>query len=110
MSKEEFEEGIEKGLFLEYANVYGNYYGTPRDQVERNLKEGYDSLLVIDVQGAFKVKKIYPDAVSIFLLPPSMDSWERKDDRQELRVKECRRRGSRPPRVRYPAQGALITL
>ncbi len=78
MSKEEFEEGIEKGLFLEYANVYGNYYGTPRDQVERNLEEGYDSLLVIDVQGAFKVKKMYPDAVSIFLLPPSMDELRRR--------------------------------
>ncbi|NPA42240.1 MAG: guanylate kinase [Aquificae bacterium] len=78
MSKEEFEEGIEKGLFLEYANVYGNYYGTPRDQVEKNLREGYDSLLVIDVQGAFKVKKIYPDAVSVFLLPPSLEELKRR--------------------------------
>ena len=78
MSKEEFEEGIEKGLFLEYANVYGNYYGTPRDQIERNLKEGYDSLLVIDVQGAFKVKKLYPDAVSVFLLPPSLEELKRR--------------------------------
>lgn len=78
MSREEFEEGIEKGMFLEYANVYGNYYGTPKDQVERNLREGYDSLLVIDVQGAFKVKKIYPEAVSIFLLPPSLEELKRR--------------------------------
>ena len=78
MSREEFEKGIEKGLFLEHANVYGNYYGTPKDQIDRNLREGYDSLLVIDVQGAFKVKKLYPDAVSIFLLPPSLEELKRR--------------------------------
>ncbi len=78
LTKEEFEKGIEEGRFLEYANVYGNYYGTPRDQVERNLEEGYDSLLVIDVQGAFKVKRIYPDAVSVFLLPPSLEELKRR--------------------------------
>ena len=78
LSKEEFEKGIEEGRFLEYANVYGNYYGTPRDQVEKNLKEGYDSLLVIDVQGAFKIKSIYPDAVSVFLLPPSLEELKRR--------------------------------
>ena len=78
LSKEEFEKGIKEGRFLEYANVYGNYYGTPRDQVERNLEEGYDSLLVIDVQGAFKVKSLYPDAVSIFLLPPSLEELKRR--------------------------------
>ncbi len=78
MTREEFEEGIRNGLFLEYANVYGNYYGTPRDQIEKNMKEGYDSLLVIDVQGAFKVKKIFPEAVSIFLLPPSLEELRRR--------------------------------
>ena len=78
LSKEEFEKGIKEGRFLEYANVYGNYYGTPRDQVERNLEEGYDSLLVIDVQGAFRVKNLYPDAVSIFLLPPSLEELKRR--------------------------------
>lgn len=78
LTREEFEKGIKEGRFLEYANVYGNYYGTPRDQVERNLEEGYDSLLVIDVQGAFKVKSMYPDAVSIFLLPPSLEELRRR--------------------------------
>jgi len=62
MSVEEFERGIEKGMFLEYASVYGNYYGTPKDQVERNLSEGVDSLLVIDVQGAFRVKEMFEEA------------------------------------------------
>ena len=78
VSREEFEKGIEEGLFLEYANVYGNYYGTPRDQIEKNIEEGYDSLLVIDVQGAFQVKKVYPGAVSVFLLPPSLEELKRR--------------------------------
>ncbi|RLJ69989.1 guanylate kinase [Hydrogenivirga caldilitoris] len=78
MSKQEFEEGIRKGLFLEYANVYGNYYGTPKDQIERNMREGYDSLLVIDVQGAFKVKSINPEAISVFVLPPSLEELRRR--------------------------------
>jgi len=78
ISREEFQRGIEEGRFLEYAEVYGNFYGTPRDQVERNLREGFDSLLVIDVQGAFSVKKVCPDAVSIFLLPPSLEELRRR--------------------------------
>ncbi len=97
MSREEFEEGIENGLFLEYANVYGNYYGTPKDQVERNMREGYDSLLVIDVQGAFKVKRIYPEAISIFLLPPSLEELRRRmigrgyrDRNTELRLRTAK--------------------
>ncbi len=78
MSKDEFERGIEENRFLEYAQVYGNYYGTPREQVDRNLSEGYDSLLVIDVQGAFQIKKLYPQAVSVFLLPPSLEELKRR--------------------------------
>jgi len=77
---------------LEYANVYGNYYGTPKDQVEKNLKEGYDSLLVIDVQGAFKVKSIYPDAVSVFLLPPSLEELKRRMIGRGYRDKNARLR------------------
>ncbi len=78
MTREEFEKGIEEDRFFEYANVYGNYYGTPKDQVERNLKEGVDSLLVIDVQGAFKVKSKVPEAVTVFLLPPSLEELRRR--------------------------------
>ncbi len=78
MSREEFERGIKEGRFLEYAEVYGNYYGTLRDQVERNIKENVDSLLVIDVQGAFRVKEVFPEAVSVFLLPPSLEELKRR--------------------------------
>ena len=78
ISKEEFEKKIKENFFLEYANVYGNYYGTPKKEVERILSEGKDVLLVIDVQGAFKIKKEIPEAVSIFLLPPSLEELKRR--------------------------------
>jgi len=60
LTLEEFEKGIREGMFLEYAKVYGNYYGTPKDQVLKNEEEGYDSLLVIDVQGAMTIKRNFP--------------------------------------------------
>ncbi|WP_448584344.1 guanylate kinase [Thermocrinis sp.] len=78
LSVEEFERGIEEGRFLEYAKVYGNYYGTPKDQVLKNEEEGYDSILVIDVQGAKAVKKSYPESILVFLLPPSMEELTRR--------------------------------
>ena len=78
ISVEEFKKMIERGEFIEYAEVYGNYYGTPRDQIERNMKEGYDSLLIIDVQGAYRVKSEIPSSVSIFLIPPSIEELKRR--------------------------------
>lgn len=78
MSEGEFKEGIQRGMFLEWALVYGNYYGTPIEQVQKNEEEGYDSLLVIDVQGARQVKQKYPNSVLIFLLPPSLEELRRR--------------------------------
>ncbi|RUM32270.1 MAG: guanylate kinase [Aquifex sp.] len=79
VSVEEFEKKIEEGFFLEYANVYGNYYGTPKKDIEETINlEKKDALLVIDVQGAFKVKKVFPEAVTIFLLPPSFEELKRR--------------------------------
>jgi guanylate kinase len=78
LTLEEFEKGIREGMFLEYAKVYGNYYGTPKDQVLRNEEEGYDSLLVIDVQGAMTIKRNFPDSVLVFLLPPSIEELRRR--------------------------------
>lgn len=72
LSEEEFKSKIKSGDFLEYANVYGNYYGTPKSNVLEKLDLGYDVILEIDIQGALKVKKSYPEGVFIFLLPPSM--------------------------------------
>lgn len=68
-----FENMIKNDEFLEYAHVYDNYYGTPKKYVIDKLNEGHDILLEIDIQGALKVKEIYPDGVFIFIIPPSMD-------------------------------------
>ena len=74
MSDEEFRSRIEKGGFLEYAEVHGHFYGTPKDPVMSRMAEGYDVILEIDVQGAMQVKKTYPEGSFIFILPPSMES------------------------------------
>ncbi len=78
LSKEEFEIRIKEDKFLEYACVYGNYYGTPKEQVLKNMEEGIDSLLVIDVQGARNIKRRVPESVLIFLLPPSIEELKRR--------------------------------
>lgn len=67
-----FEEMIATGELLEYANVYGNYYGTPKQYVLDILAQGQDVLLEIDVQGAMQVKENYPEAVLVFIAPPSL--------------------------------------
>ena len=71
VSKDEFEKRIENGLLLEYANVFGNMYGTPKDKVDEALEAGKIVILEIDIQGGSQVKKVYPDAITIFILPPS---------------------------------------
>lgn len=73
VSREKFEEMIRNNELLEWAEVYGNYYGTPSKIVEKALIEGKDVLLEIDVQGAKNVKRRYPEAVSIFIFPPSVE-------------------------------------
>src|SRR4029078_4785356 len=73
VSKAEFEEEINAGGFLEYAEVHGNYYGTSLSQAERMTAEGKDVVLEIDVQGADWVRKRGPDVLSIFILPPSFE-------------------------------------
>ena len=74
VSEAEFELMIEKGAFLEYAHVYGNYYGTSHDFVAAQIEAGKDVLLDIDVQGAMKVKKAWPDAILIFVFAPSFEA------------------------------------
>lgn len=72
LSRKEFEELIAQGKMLEHAEYVGNYYGTPRDPVEEWLSQGRDVVLEIEVQGGAQVKKLMPECVSIFILPPSM--------------------------------------
>ncbi len=70
-NREEFERMRDEGKFLEYAEVFGNYYGTARHSLEDARRQGHDLLLDIDVQGADQVRKTMPEAVSIFVMPPT---------------------------------------
>lgn len=72
VTKDEFKEKVKKDEFLEYAVYNGNYYGTPKDKINEYLNKGIDVILVIEVQGALKIKHKVPEAVFIFLMPPSM--------------------------------------
>lgn len=72
LSESDFKEKIEKNGFIEWACFCGNYYGTPKDAVEKMLDEGKDVILEIEVQGAMKVRSEYPEAVFLFVVPPSM--------------------------------------
>lgn len=78
LSRDEFRRGIEDGQFLEWAEVHGELYGTPRGPMEDFLKKGIDVLLVIDIQGGVQVKQIYPEALLIFLLPPTMEDLSKR--------------------------------
>ena len=85
ISIEDFQKKLEKHEFLENAEVFGNRYGTSREWVSNNLLEGSDVLLELDWQGAMQVKEAYPQAITIFVLPPSIKELERrlKDRKQD---------------------------
>jgi len=78
ISKQDFKKGIHKGRWAEWAEVYGNYYGTSAEFIEKSLSSGCDILLDIDVQGTLQILKHYPDSVTIFILPPSMNALRKR--------------------------------
>ena len=78
ISRDEFERRIKAGKFLEYAEVFGNLYGTEKDKVMQALGKGRIVILEIDVQGALQVSKLYPDAKLIFILPPKHLELEKR--------------------------------
>jgi guanylate kinase len=78
ISREEFEERVRRGEFLEHAEVFGNYYGTHISELDRAAAEGYDLVLDIDVQGARQLKERIPAGVSIFILAPSRQILEER--------------------------------
>ena len=78
LSEEEFEKEIENDGFLEYAKYAGNYYGTPKKSIEEHLNKGEDVILVIEIQGALKIKNLLPETLFIFILPPSMKELKRR--------------------------------
>jgi len=78
IDEENFVNKIKNEEFLEYASVYGNYYGTPKKAVLKELENGNDIILEIDIQGALKVKENYPKGVFIFILPPSLEELKNR--------------------------------
>ena len=86
---EEFEQLIQQQAFFEYANVYGNYYGTTKKWVMEQLVTGHDVILEIDWQGARQVMQLYPPAISIFIFPPS----------REILLQRLQKRGQDDPEV-----------
>ncbi|MDS3884056.1 guanylate kinase [Staphylococcus hominis] len=98
-TKEEFEALIQEDQFIEYAEYVGNYYGTPVQYVKDTMAEGHDVFLEIEVEGARQVRKKFPDALFIFLAPPSLDHLKERligrgtetDEKIQSRVNEARK-------------------
>jgi guanylate kinase len=78
LSRKEFQQMIDKHQLLEWANVYDNYYGVPKGEISSALSKRVDTIVKVDVQGAATIKKILPQAVFIFLMPPSMEELEKR--------------------------------
>ena len=78
ISLNDFQSMISQGQMLEWATYDGNFYGTPKTTVQKMLDEGKNVILEIDVQGAFKVKEIFPETIMIFVLPPSMKELKKR--------------------------------
>ncbi|RME17024.1 MAG: guanylate kinase [Bdellovibrio sp.] len=87
VSDEEFKQKVKRGDFVEWAEVHGKCYGSPRDQIEKAWEQGKAVIMDVDVQGAKKIKQEYPHSLTIFILPPSID---------ELRQRVIRREGKPP--------------
>jgi guanylate kinase len=79
---------IDESQFLEWANVYGNYYGVPKDEVNSGLSKGVDTIVKVDVQGAATIKRILPQSVFIFLMPPSEQALEKRLNRRRSESSE----------------------
>ncbi len=93
ITKEEFQKKIQKGEWAEWAEVHGNFYGTSADFLNSGIAAGKDILLTIDVQGTYQILKRYPDSITIFIMPPSMDILKnRLESRGANSEKDIRRR------------------
>ena len=78
ISEDDFKQNIENGEYIEYANVHGNYYGTPRSELDKNQNINSKILLEIDWQGALQIMNHYPDVESVFISPPSVDELRKR--------------------------------
>jgi len=88
LSRKQFQQMIDKQQFLEWANVYGNYYGVPKDEVSPALSKGVDTIVKVDVQGAATINRILPHAVFIYLMPPSVPALEKRLKRRRSESSE----------------------
>ncbi|MCJ7575361.1 MAG: guanylate kinase [Dehalococcoidia bacterium] len=88
LSPKQFQQMIDKHQLLEWANVYGNYYGVPKDEIASALSKGVDIVVKVDVQGAAALKRILPEAVFIFLMPPSLQALEKRLQRRRSESSE----------------------
>jgi guanylate kinase len=108
-SLENFRQTVEEEGFLEYARVNGNLYGTPKAWVEAEREQGHDVLLKIDVQGGLNVRRMIPEAILIFLDPPSLEELERRlrcratesEEQITLRLMDARNELMQRPRYNY---------
>jgi guanylate kinase len=106
---ESFEKMIKNKELLEWANVYGNWYGVPKEPVKRALDKGRDAIVKVDIQGAVTIKKILPQAVFIFIAPPSLGELERRLSQRQtespsdltLRLKTAREEMKKLPLFDY---------
>lgn len=78
ITRDEFESRIANGEILEHTTYCGNYYGTPKSEVDKNLAIGKDMILEIEVDGASQIKKVFPDAITIMLIPPDFDTLKKR--------------------------------
>lgn len=78
LTEDDFKKKIEDGYFLEYTNYAGNYYGTPKEYIKKKLDEGIDVILEIEIEGATNIKKLIPEALFIFIMPPSLKELVRR--------------------------------
>jgi len=107
ISKEEFFRRLDSDQFLEYAQVYGDYYGTPKHAALDNMRAGKDVLLEIDVQGALQVRYQYADALMIFLLPPDEPTLlQRLTDRGRDSAEDIQKRSRAAKREIHMAKGS----
>lgn len=78
LTEREFKEWIDTDRFVEYAEVHGNYYGTPKNNLEQNLEDGYHVIMDVDVKGAKALMKLYPDGIYFFIVPPDVIELEKR--------------------------------
>jgi len=95
VTKEEFEELVAKDYFIEYTNYVGNYYGTPKEMIKKKIDQGIDVILEIEIEGANNIKKIIPEALFIFIMPPSLKTMvqrlkNRKTDSKDKIIERFR--------------------